>query len=154
MGGLPLQTPDMDTLRKSCSRRSQMAEGLARALGEGKAEVTSAGLEASFVDPLAIEVMKEVGIDISKQISKGLSEFKAEDYDGVISLCGCGVNLPGEWVVRDIFEDWQLDDPEGEGMESFRRIRDELRDLVAKLLEQLAIALRARYANESATVRA
>ena len=128
------------------SRRSQMAEGLARTLGQDKVEVTSAGLEASFVDPLAVEVMKEVGIDIGQQTSKALNDFEAEDYNAVISLCGCGVNLPGEWVVRDIFEDWQLDDPQGKGVETFRRVRNELKDRVEKLLEKLAI--------EPATVRA
>jgi glutathione/glutaredoxin type arsenate reductase len=121
---------------KKNSRRSQMAEGFARALGADKLSVTSSGLEASQVDPLVLQVMAEVGIDVSQQSSKALSEFNPEEYDGVISLCGCGVNLPPEWLQRKLFADWQLDDPEGESIETFRRVRDEVKRNVMKLLEQ------------------
>jgi glutathione/glutaredoxin type arsenate reductase len=120
---------------KKNSRRSQMAEGFARTLGAGKIGVSSSGLEASQVDPITVDVMSEVGIDISNQTSKPLSDFNAEDYDAVISLCGCGVNLPEAWVVREVFEDWQLDDPEGHSVETFRRVRDEVKERVAKLIE-------------------
>lgn len=123
---------------KKNSRRSQMAEGFARTLGEGKIAATSSGLEASQVDPTTTEVMSEVGIDISEQTSKPLSDFSSYDYDAVISLCGCGVNLPGEWVVRDVFEDWQLDDPEGQPIETFRRVRDEVKERVEKLIQSLS----------------
>lgn len=123
---------------KKNSRRSQMAEGFARTLGEGKIAVSSSGLEASQVDPTTVEVMSEIGIDISEQTSKPLSDFKPEDYDAVISLCGCGVNLPESWVLRDVFEDWQLDDPEGESIETFQRVRDEVKERVAKLVESLS----------------
>lgn len=118
---------------KKNSRRSQMAEGFARILGKGKYEVTSAGLEASQVDPTTVEAMSEIGIDISNQTSKPLSDFKAEDYDAVISLCGCGVNLPQEWVLRDVFQDWQLDDPEGQPLETYRRVRDEIKQRIEML---------------------
>ena len=84
---------------KKNSRRSQMAEGFARSLGAGKIAVSSAGLEASQVDPTAIQVMSEVGIDISDQTSQPLSNFNPEDYNAVISLCGCGVNLPDAWLL-------------------------------------------------------
>lgn len=120
---------------KKNSRRSQMAEGFARTLGDGKVAVASSGLEASHVDPKTVEIMSEVGIDISNQTSKPLSDFKAEDYDAVISLCGCGVNLPEEWVLREIFQDWQLDDPEGQSIDTFRRVRDEVKERVEKLLQ-------------------
>lgn len=122
---------------KKNSRRSQMAEGFARTLGEGRIAVSSSGLEASQIDPTTVEVMSEVGIDISEQTSKPLSDFNSEDYDAVISLCGCGVNLPESWVLRDVFEDWQLDDPEGESIETFQRVRDEVKERVAKLIEFL-----------------
>jgi arsenate reductase (thioredoxin) len=121
---------------KKNSARSQMAEGFARKLGEGKIEVTSSGLEASTVRPEAIATMKDAGIDITSQTSKALNEFKPEDFDVVISLCGCGVNLPPEWVTRDVFEDWQLDDP-AEQPEIFPRVRDEVRERVAKLVESV-----------------
>jgi glutathione/glutaredoxin type arsenate reductase len=123
---------------KKNSRRSQMAEAFARTLGEGKIGVTSSGLESSFVDPKTIEIMSEIGIDISNQKSKPLSDFNPDDYDAVISLCGCGVNLPPEWVTRDIFEDWQLEDPEGKDIETFRRIREEVKERVIKLIETLS----------------
>jgi len=122
---------------KKNSRRSQMAEGFARTLGAGMIEVASSGLEASKVDPKAVEVMAEIGIDISNQTSKPLSDFKSDDYDAVISLCGCGVNLPEAWVLREIFQDWQLDDPEGEPIETFYRVRDEIKERVALLLTKL-----------------
>ena len=122
---------------KKNSRRSQMAEGFARTLGSGVISVASSGLEASKVDSKAVEVMAEIGIDISNQTSKPLSDFKADDYDAVISLCGCGVNLPEAWVLREIFQDWQLDDPEGEPIETFYRVRDEIKERVASLLTKL-----------------
>lgn len=122
--------------RNSC--RSQMAEGFARTLGEGKISVTSSGLEASRVHPTAIQVMSEIGIDITNQTSDALSDFKAEDYDAVISLCGCGVNLPEAWVMREVFQDWQLDDPDGQAIETFHRVRDEIKERVEKLLETLS----------------
>jgi len=56
----------------------------------------------------------------------------------VISLCGCGVNLPREWVVRDVFEDWQLEDPEGHSIETFRRVRDQVKERVEKLILSLS----------------
>ncbi|MFB2976432.1 arsenate reductase, glutathione/glutaredoxin type [Microseira sp. BLCC-F43] len=122
--------------RNSC--RSQMAEGFARTLGEGKIAVTSSGLEASKVHPTAIQVMSEIGIDITNQTSDPLSDFQAEDYDAVISLCGCGVNLPEAWVMREVFEDWQLDDPDGQPLETFHRVRDEIKERVVKLIETLS----------------
>lgn len=122
--------------RNSC--RSQMAEGFAKALGAGKIEATSSGLEASRVHPTAIEVMDEVDVDISRQTSNPLSDFSAGDYDAVISLCGCGVNLPPEWAVREVFEDWQLDDPDGQPIETFHRVRDEIKARVEQLIAKLS----------------
>jgi arsenate reductase (thioredoxin) len=122
---------------KKNSRRSQMAEGFARTLGAGKVEVSSSGLEASKVDPITTQVMSEIGIDISQQTSKSLQDFNPSDYDAVISLCGCGVNLPTAWVVRDLFEDWQLDDPEGESIDKFREVRDLVKARVVNLIQIL-----------------
>lgn len=122
---------------KHNSRRSQMAEGFARTLGEGKITVTSSGLAINEVDPIAVKVMSEVGIDISQQSSKPLDNFNPEDYDIVISLCGCGVNLPEAWVIREVFEDWQLDDPAGGSLETFRQVRDQVKERVIKLIASL-----------------
>ncbi len=121
---------------KKNSARSQMAEGFARHLGVGTIEVTSSGLEASQVRPEAVATMKDAGVDISNQTSKALGEFSPEDFEVVISLCGCGVNLPPEWVTRDVFEDWQLDDP-AEQPEIFPRVRDQIRARVIQLIESL-----------------
>jgi arsenate reductase (thioredoxin) len=121
---------------KKNSARSQMAEGFATALGGGKFAITSSGLEASMVRSEAIATMAEAGIDISHQRSKALSEFSAADFDIVVSLCGCGVSLPREWLAREIFEDWQLADP-AEQPEIFPRVRDEIRDRVLFLLNRL-----------------
>jgi arsenate reductase len=123
---------------KKNSCRSQMAEGFAKTLGAGKIAVTSSGLETSKVHPGAIEVMQEIGIDITDQSSKPISDFQADDYDAVISLCGCGVNLPEGWVLQEIFEDWLIDDPDGQSIETFRRARDEIKERVAGLIAKLS----------------
>ncbi|WP_416672566.1 arsenate reductase, glutathione/glutaredoxin type [Egbenema bharatensis] len=121
---------------KKNSARSQMAEGFAKTIGKDRIEVVSSGLEASQVRPEAIAAMKDIGIDITDQHSKPLSDFKAEDFDVVISLCGCGVNLPPEWVTREVFQDWQLDDP-AEQPEIFPRVRDEIKERVTQLVEMV-----------------
>jgi arsenate reductase (thioredoxin) len=121
---------------KKNSARSQMAEGFAKTLAEGSVEVVSSGLETSQVNPGAIAAMDAVGIDIRDQTSKPLSDFNPEDFDIVVSLCGCGVNLPTDWVQREVFEDWQLDDP-AEQAEIFPRVRDEVKERVEALIKSL-----------------
>ncbi|GFE67562.1 arsenate reductase, glutathione/glutaredoxin type [Chroococcus sp. FPU101] len=123
---------------KKNSRRSQMAEGFTKVLGKDKVKVTSSGLASSEVDPITIQVMLEIGIDIREQTSKSLSDFNPDDYDAVISLCGCGVNLSQEWLLQEVFEDWQLDDPEAESIDTFRRVRDQIKERVVKLIAQLS----------------
>ncbi len=124
---------------KHNSGRSQMAEAFAKNLAQGNLEVVSAGLEASRVHPGAVAAMQAVGIDISQQVSKPLSNFKPEDFDVVVSLCGCGVNLPPAWLLREVFEDWQLDDP-AERPEIFPQVRDQVRERVEQLLQRIAAA--------------
>jgi arsenate reductase (thioredoxin) len=131
--------------RNSC--RSQIAEGFARSIGAGSFEVVSAGLESSTVNPTAIEVMREAGIDISDQTSKPLSDFKPVNFHIVISLCGCGVNLPEEWTSRELFEDWFIDDPDGQPTEEFRVARDEIKQRVQDLVE----SYKARPADQAPT---
>ncbi len=121
--------------RNSC--RSQMAEGFARVLGKDKIEVTSSGLEASRVHPTAIEVMSEIDIDITNQTSDALSNFDADNYDAVISMCGCGTSLPPEWVTQEVFEDWELEDPDGQPRETFNRVRDEIKERVTQLIAKM-----------------
>ncbi len=81
--------------------------------------------------------MSEIGIDINQQTSNALSDFQPENYDVVISMCGCGVNLPEQWVKREVFEDWQLDDPDCQPLETFHRVRDEIKERVTKLISSL-----------------
>ncbi len=122
---------------KKNSARSQMAEGFAKSLGQGKIAVTSSGLEKSEVRPEAIATMRDIGIDITSQTSNALSEFKPDDFDVVISLCGCGVNLPSDWVSREVFEDWQLEDP-AEKPEIFPIVRDQIKSRVTTLIQTIA----------------
>jgi arsenate reductase len=119
---------------KKNSCRSQMAEGFVRHLGQGKINVASAGLEASHVNPTAIQVMSEAGIDISQQTSTPLTEYNPENYNIVVSLCGCGVNLPTEWLTREVFQDWEIDDPDGQSLDTFRQVRDEIKERVEGLI--------------------
>jgi arsenate reductase len=114
-----------------------MAEGFAKSLGQGKITVVSAGLEASRVHPTAIEVMAEVGIDLTLQTSDALENFNPTDFDVVISMCGCGSSLPEAWVQGEMFEDWQLDDPDGQPLGVFKRVRDEIKAKVLNLIAQL-----------------
>nr|2L19_A Chain A, Arsenate reductase [Synechocystis sp. PCC 6803]2MYT_A Chain A, Glutaredoxin arsenate reductase [Synechocystis sp. PCC 6803 substr. Kazusa] len=123
---------------KRNSSRSQMAEGFAKTLGAGKIAVTSSGLESSRVHPTAIAMMEEVGIDISGQTSDPIENFNADDYDVVISLCGSGVNLPPEWVTQEIFEDWQLEDPDGQSLEVFRTVRGQVKERVENLIAKIS----------------
>ncbi|MDJ0724546.1 MAG: arsenate reductase, glutathione/glutaredoxin type [Prochloraceae cyanobacterium] len=121
--------------KNSC--RSQMAEGFAKELGQDKITVKSSGLEASEVNPGAIVVMSEIGIDINKQTSDALSDFQPEDFDVVISLCGCGVNLPKNWLTTEVFQDWELEDPAGKDLGIFRKVRDEIKQKVSQLISSL-----------------
>lgn len=124
------------------SARSQMAEGLLRHLSvEGSFEVFSAGTEPSRVNPLAIEAMREKGIDISGQRSKSVDEFRGQEFDYVITVCDRAAENCPAFPGRTERIHWSFDDPaaaEGERDERlalFRRVRDEiegrLRDFVA-----------------------
>ena len=107
------------------SCRSQMAEGIARSLGH---EAASAGTHpAPTVSPIAVLVCAEIGIDISNQQPKSVDNFSADDWDAVISM-GCGVSCP----AMRIDEDWELDDPHGQGIEVFRETRDAIRDRISR----------------------
>ena len=123
------------------SARSQMAEGLLRARGGGAYEVFSAGTQATAVRPEAIQVMAELGIDVSGQESKLLDRYLSESFDWVVTVCdrareSCPV-FPG---ARQSLH-WDFDDPAAAGgteerrLEVFRRVRDEIdgriRDFVA-----------------------
>ena len=119
------------------SARSQMAEGFARVMAPPGSDIWSAGTEPAGVNPLAIEVMKEVGIDISGQRSQLVDEVPWRDADTVVTLCGEGAEVcpavAGE--VRRIH--WPLPDPSSapkqKRLEAFRACREEIRWRVASL---------------------
>ena len=116
--------------------RSQMAAGWLRSLAGDAVEVRSAGsLPADEVNPAAVEAMAEVGVDITDQRPKVLTADAVEASDVVITM-GCGDACPFHPGKR--YEDWQLDDPAGQGIEAVRPIRDEIRRRVEELLESLA----------------
>lgn len=123
---------------KKNSARSQMAEGCARKLLSISSliEVTSSGLEASEIRPEAVITMEEIGIDISLQRSKALTDFQPSAFNVVISLCGCGAVLPPIWQKTEIFQDWQLDDP-AVRPELFPVVRDQINLRVTELIDLL-----------------
>ena len=118
------------------SARSQMAEGLLRHLGNERFEVFSAGTEATYVRPMAIQAMAELGIDISHQQSKTLDRYLGEPLDDVITVCdtaaeACPV-FPGATRRRH----WSFEDPskatgsETEQLKVYRQVRDEIRSRI------------------------
>ena len=115
--------------------RSQMAAGYLRALGGDAVEVLSAGsAPGDAVNPAAVTVMAEEGIDISQAIPALLTTEAVRESDVVITM-GCGDACPIFPGKR--YEDWVLDDPAGQGIEAVRRIRDEIRGRVVTLLAEL-----------------
>ena len=125
------------------SCRSQIAEGWARHIGGDSVVVRSAGIEAHGKNPRAIEVMQEIGIDISEQASTIVNDDMLQDADVVVTVCGhadeqCPVLPPGITKVH-----WPLTDPakatgtEEEIMTEFRATRDEIEGRVSELLESI-----------------
>jgi arsenate reductase len=117
------------------SARSQMAEGIARSLAPPGVKVSSAGSQPSRVNPLAIRALDEIGIDIRSHTSKSVDSISPEGVDAVITLCAeevCPVFLGKARRIH-----WGLPDPAGvqgtdsERLESFRKVRDELRRRLA-----------------------
>ena len=115
--------------------RSQMAAGFLNHLGGGQVEVRSAGsIPGDQVNHSAVAAMAEVGIDISGQTPKVLTTDAVQASDVVITM-GCGDACP--IYPGKHYEMWDLDDPAGQGMETVRAIRDEIRQRVQKLLSGL-----------------
>jgi len=122
-----------------------MAEGFAKEFGKGLIEVHSAGLMSAGVHRRAIAVMKEVGIDISKQKSKAIDENLLKKMDIIVTLCG-NAEESCPWTPPNIKRiHWPIEDPVGtigteeEIMSEFRRARDEIKERVKKLIEELAL---------------
>lgn len=115
--------------------RSQMAAGFMRTLGGENVEVLSAGsAPKDSINPIAVEAMLEVGIDIANQTPKILTPEAVQQSDVVITM-GCGDACP--FYPGKRYEDWTLDDPAGQGIEAVRRIRDEIEVRVEGLLSEI-----------------
>jgi protein-tyrosine-phosphatase len=112
-----------------------MAAGFMRQLGAGRVEVLSAGsAPKDSINPIAVEAMAEVGLDIANNTPKVLTTEAVQESDAVITM-GCGDVCP--FYPGKRYEDWVLDDPAGQGIESVRVIRDEIKNRVEKLLSEL-----------------
>ena len=115
--------------------RSQMAAGSLRAPAGHRIEVRSAGsMPADQINPIAVEAMREEGIDITAEQPKVLTTEAVQDSDVVITM-GCGDACP--FFPGKRYEDWKLEDPAGQGIEAVRPIRDEIRSRIEALIEEL-----------------
>ena len=112
-----------------------MAAGFMKALSNDQVEVLSAGsAPKDSINPIAIEAMAEVGIDIANNVPKVLTPEAVQASDAVITM-GCGDACP--FYPGKRYEDWVLDDPAGQGIEPVRIIRDEIKKRVQELLSEL-----------------
>lgn len=117
------------------SCRSQMAEGFARKWGADVLAVWSAGSRpAGKVNPAAIAVMKEKGVDLSNHESKGLADVPSEGWDYVLTM-GCGDACP--YVAARRRADWGIPDPIGLPLEEFRAVRDQIEEKVKALVAEV-----------------
>ena len=115
--------------------RSQMAAGLVKLRSKGRIHVRSAGsTPADEINPAALEAMQEIGVDMSEEFPKPLTDEVVEAADVVITM-GCGDACPIYPGRR--YEDWELEDPAGKDLETVRRIRDELDERVRRLIDEL-----------------
>ena len=115
--------------------RSQMAAGFLRDIAGDRVEVLSAGTQPkNEINPMAIQAMAELGIDIAEQQPKVLTEEAVKASDYVITM-GCGDECP--WFPGKIYLDWVLDDPAGLGVVAVRPIRDKIRELVTELVKEI-----------------
>jgi arsenate reductase len=116
------------------SCRSQMAEGIINHLFGDKIAAFSAGTQATYVNPTAIEVLKEIGMDISGHRSKNLSEFDGQTFDYVITLCGsanetCPLYIGGTKKMHIGFDDpAKAQGTKEEVLREFRLVRDEIKE--------------------------
>ncbi|UYO96791.1 arsenate reductase ArsC [Microbacterium sp. M28] len=115
--------------------RSQMAAGFLRDIAGDRIEVRSAGsVPADRINPIAVEAMAELGIDITAETPKVLTTEAVQASDVVITM-GCGDACP--FFPGKRYEDWKLDDPAGQGIDAVRPIRDEIRGRIEALVAEL-----------------
>ncbi|KAB1643184.1 arsenate reductase ArsC [Gulosibacter chungangensis] len=115
--------------------RSQMAAGYLRHIAGDRIEVRSAGsMPADQINPTAVAAMREEGIDITAEQPKVLTTEAVQDSDVVITM-GCGDACP--FFPGKRYEDWELDDPAGQGIDSVRPIRDDIKQRITTLISSL-----------------
>ncbi len=120
---------------KNNAGRSQMAEGLLKHLYGDKYDVYSAGFDPKEISPLSIQVLAEIGADISNQYSKSIKEYEGQDFDYIFTLCddSCPLFLDGKKCIHHEFRDPKK---HSEGklnkIDVFRSIRDEIKDWIEK----------------------
>ena len=115
--------------------RSQMAAGLVKLRSSGLVHVRSAGsAPGEEINPAVVEAMQEIGVDMSEEFPKPLTDEVVEAADVVITM-GCGDACPIYPGRR--YEDWELEDPAGKDLDTVRRIRDELDERVRRLIDEL-----------------
>lgn len=123
------------------SVRSQMAEGFLKALGSVQWHVRSAGTIQSYVHPLAIRVMEEIGIDISQQTSKSMDQFINQEFDYIITLCDDAAKFCPTFGGKGERLHWPFEDPAGavgtieERLAVFRSIRDRIKMKIEEFLK-------------------
>ncbi|HET8892966.1 MAG TPA: arsenate reductase ArsC [Gaiellaceae bacterium] len=135
-GSIVKQQPEVLFVCVHNAGRSQMAAGLVKLRSHGRIHVRSAGsAPGEEINPAVIEAMSELGVDMSEEFPKPLTDEVVRAADVVITM-GCGDACPIYPGKR--YEDWQLDDPAGQPVPTVRRIRDELDARVQQLIESLS----------------
>ena len=134
-GMLTKQMPEVLFVCVQNAGRSQMAAGLVKLRSEGRIQVRSAGSSpADEINPAVVEAMDELGVDLGEEFPKPLTDEVVRAADVVITM-GCGDACPIYPGKR--YEDWVLDDPAGQDLDTVRRIRDELDQRVGVLVREL-----------------
>jgi arsenate reductase (thioredoxin) len=129
------QQPEVLFVCKHNAGRSQMAAGLVKLRSRGRIHVRSAGsTPGEEINPAAVVAMREIGVDMSEEFPKPITDEVVKAADVVITM-GCGDACPIFPGKR--YEDWELEDPAGKDLETVRRIRDEIDARVAELIGEL-----------------
>jgi arsenate reductase (thioredoxin) len=133
---MPRDAPEVLFVCVHNAGRSQIAAGYLDRVAGDRVTVRTAGSEpAAEINPVVVEAMEEVGIDLSKEVPKPLADGAVRDADVVITM-GCGDACPIYPGKR--YEDWDLEDPAGKDLDTVRRIRDEIAEHVRALVDDLA----------------
>ncbi len=112
--------------------RSQMAALLTESLSKGRARANSAeSAPSDVVNPVAVQAMKEIGIDMSEAVPKPMTDQMVVDADVVVTM-GCGDACPV--IIHKVYRDWSVNDPAGQGIDTVRQVRDSVRSHVESLL--------------------